>query len=105
MIAVFLTLRYDYYFNYRRNWFGWEIFTREINQQEICCTVLSRNPKKENEFYWDIATNEIDEKAFLDVDYIIHLAGAGIADKRWTAKGNKKLLTAEPNLLSYFLIL
>ena len=54
--------------------------------------ILSRSPKKENEFYWNIATNEIDERAFLNVDYIIHLAGAGIADKRWTTKRKQEII-------------
>lgn len=51
--------------------------------------ILSRNPKKENEFKWDVSKNYIDEKAFLNIDYIIHLAGAGIADKRWSEKRKK----------------
>ena len=46
--------------------------------------ILSRNPKNENEFKWDISSNYVDEKALVNSDYIIHLAGAGIADKRWT---------------------
>jgi uncharacterized protein (TIGR01777 family) len=46
--------------------------------------ILSRTPKHKNEFKWDISANYIDEKALLNTDYIIHLAGAGIADKRWT---------------------
>ncbi|MEO6304696.1 MAG: NAD-dependent epimerase/dehydratase family protein, partial [Bacteroidia bacterium] len=35
-------------------------------------------------FKWDIDKGYINEKAFENVDSIIHLAGAGIADKRWT---------------------
>ncbi|MDI9340811.1 MAG: TIGR01777 family oxidoreductase [Sediminibacterium sp.] len=36
-------------------------------------------------FYsWDVETGQIDHKAFDNVSYIVHLAGAGIADKRWT---------------------
>ncbi|WKD84786.1 Epimerase family protein [Polaribacter huanghezhanensis] len=54
--------------------------------------VLTRTPKKENEFSWDIANNFIDEKAFDNLDYIIHLAGAGIADKRWTSKRKKEII-------------
>ncbi|WP_218599569.1 TIGR01777 family oxidoreductase [Polaribacter sp. NJDZ03] len=53
--------------------------------------ILSRNPKEENEFKWDISSNYIDEIALLDTDYIIHLAGAGIADKRWT-KERKQII-------------
>ncbi|WP_405607156.1 TIGR01777 family oxidoreductase [Polaribacter sp. Asnod1-A03] len=46
--------------------------------------ILSRSPKNKNEFKWNISDNYIDESALLNTDYIIHLAGAGIADKRWT---------------------
>ncbi|MHB0756779.1 TIGR01777 family oxidoreductase [Polaribacter sp. M15] len=54
--------------------------------------ILSRNPKKENEFKWDISEDYIDEKAFNNIDYIIHLAGAGIADERWTDKRKKIII-------------
>lgn len=30
--------------------------------------------------------NTIDAKAFDNVDFIIHMAGAGIADERWTSE-------------------
>jgi len=33
---------------------------------------------------WDIAEGIIDKEAITASDYIIHLAGAGVADKRWT---------------------
>lgn len=54
--------------------------------------ILSRNPKKENEFKWDISKGYIDEDAFKNVDFIIHLAGAGIADKRWTEERKKVII-------------
>jgi len=41
--------------------------------------------KPVKQYRWDIEQNYIDEKAFENVDTIVHLAGAGIADKRWTA--------------------
>lgn len=37
-------------------------------------------------FHWDYATQYIDEKALENVDYIIHLAGANIAEKKWTSE-------------------
>ena len=43
-----------------------------------------------NEFYWNISTNEVDSKAFYGVQHIIHLAGFSIS-KLWTAK-NKKIM-------------
>ncbi|MCI4442977.1 MAG: TIGR01777 family oxidoreductase [Lentimicrobium sp.] len=53
-------------------------------------SILSRSDKqnKTDVFYykWDVSGNYIDEKAVLNADFIIHLAGENIADERWTAK-------------------
>jgi uncharacterized protein (TIGR01777 family) len=54
--------------------------------------ILSRNPKNKNEYKWDVANNYIDENALLETDYIIHLAGAGIADKRWSVKRKQVII-------------
>ena len=54
--------------------------------------ILSRSPKNKNEFKWDISTNYVDKKSLINTDYIIHLAGAGIADKRWTAERKKIII-------------
>jgi uncharacterized protein len=56
--------------------------------------VLTRNPTKKNEFSWNISNNYIDTRALENVDYIIHLAGAGIADKRWSAKRKEELINS-----------
>jgi len=42
-------------------------------------------------YYWNPETGEIDAAALKSVYAIIHLAGAGIADKRWTAKRKNEL--------------
>ncbi len=54
--------------------------------------ILSRNPKNKNEFKWDISKNYVDTEALKNVDYIIHLAGAGIADKRWNDERKKIII-------------
>ncbi|MDP5092036.1 MAG: TIGR01777 family oxidoreductase, partial [Polaribacter sp.] len=54
--------------------------------------ILSRKPSQKNEFKWDIVNNFIDEKAFENIDFIIHLAGAGIADERWSNARKKELI-------------
>ncbi|MBL8003257.1 MAG: TIGR01777 family oxidoreductase [Flavobacteriales bacterium] len=36
-------------------------------------------------FAWDVERGTVDPEALRGVDHIIHLAGAGIADKHWTA--------------------
>ena len=40
---------------------------------------------------WDIKSHAIDKDAISKADYIIHLAGAGIADKRWTKNRKKEI--------------
>lgn len=40
---------------------------------------------------WDPSKGLIDEKAITESDYIIHLAGAGVADKRWTTARKKEI--------------
>ena len=66
-------------------------------------SILSRNTSsKPNVFKWDINNNFIDENAIKNIDYIIHLAGAGIADKRWTSNRKQFLIdsrVATSNLL------
>ncbi len=42
-------------------------------------------------FNWDVANGTIDQNA-LDADVLINLAGAGIADKRWTAARKTEIL-------------
>lgn len=42
-------------------------------------------------FQWDVKNKTIDQKAIEWADYIINLAGAGIADQLWT-KSRKKLI-------------
>src|SRR5580693_8826538 len=39
--------------------------------------------------HWDPATGFIDPEAIRQADFIVHLAGAGVADHRWTAKRKK----------------
>ncbi|MEI6815314.1 MAG: TIGR01777 family oxidoreductase [Bacteroidota bacterium] len=57
---------------------------------------LSRTKDKDifstNTFYWNIEKQELDNEAIDTADYIIHLAGAGIADKRWTLERKKEIL-------------
>lgn len=43
-------------------------------------------------YQWDIDTNTMDENAVLNADYIVHLAGEGIADSRWTKKRKEAIV-------------
>lgn len=48
-------------------------------------------------YKWDLNAQTIDPKALDDVDGIIHLAGAGIADGRWTKSRKKAILDSRIN--------
>ena len=41
---------------------------------------------------WNVEKGEIDEAAIAQSDYIIHLAGANVAEKRWTNKRKKEIV-------------
>lgn len=43
-------------------------------------------------FTWNVNAQTIDKKAIEWADGIIHLAGAGVADKRWTTSRKKEIL-------------
>ena len=53
--------------------------------------ILTRSPQNEEQFAWDPAAGTIDEAALRGADAVVNLAGAGIADKRWTP-GRKRLI-------------
>lgn len=44
------------------------------------------------QYEWDIDAGIVDSNAFADIDYIIHLAGAGVAEKPWTEAYKKEIL-------------
>ncbi len=46
---------------------------------------------------WDINNNWIDPVAIASADFIIHLAGEGVADKRWTSARKKAILDSRVN--------
>lgn len=61
--------------------------TRSLLNEGFKVSLLSRKPGRiENVriFHWDLEKQIIDPDAFKEVDYLIHLAGANIGEKRWT---------------------
>ena len=56
---------------------------------------LSRNIKKKGDksvFIWDPGKKLIDPLSFDGIDFIIHLAGANIGDKRWTLRRKEEII-------------
>lgn len=43
-------------------------------------------------YQWDIAKGTVDPRALDSMDYLVHLAGAGIADSRWTDERKKAIV-------------
>ncbi|MEG0850141.1 MAG: TIGR01777 family oxidoreductase [Flavobacterium sp.] len=70
--------------------------TNALIEAGFTVSVLSRTDKEntpEITYYkWNLNSNYIDENAVLNADYIIHLAGEGIVEKRWTRRRKRKLL-------------
>lgn len=43
-------------------------------------------------FEWDVQKQIIDSEAIKSADYIVHLAGAGVADRRWSESYKREIL-------------
>lgn len=66
-----------------------------LDKDQYNISVLSRTKRVSNniQYYkWDLGKMEIEEEALKNVDIIINLAGAGIADKRWTESRKKEII-------------
>jgi uncharacterized protein len=61
-----------------------------------------RRPPSVGEIGWDPAAGTVDAAAFAGIDAVVHLAGAGIGDRRWTDAYKREILesrTRSTNLL------
>ena len=64
--------------------------TRHLSEKNYEVIILTRDKDKPSEnskvsyAHWDVKNQEIDDKAVKKADHIIHLAGAGVMDKKWT---------------------
>ena len=75
-----------------------QALTKALLAKGYTVIVLSRNtggkPASENLSYarWDVKNGEMDIAALQAADYIVHLAGAGVIDKKWTAAYKKEIV-------------
>ncbi|MFX8429692.1 NAD-dependent epimerase/dehydratase family protein, partial [Acinetobacter baumannii] len=79
-------------------------------QKEYSVTILTRHPEKYNSNHsklsyaaWNVHEEYINKEAIEEADYIIHLAGAGVADKRWDR--NRKIEIVESRVQSSALLI
>ncbi|MDB5119563.1 MAG: hypothetical protein JWN56_781 [Sphingobacteriales bacterium] len=79
--------------------------TRQLLQAGYTVHLLSRsdephgNPKIKR-FKWNLNTCAIDERCIENVESVIHLAGEGIADKRWTKSRKKSIIESRTKSIS-----
>lgn len=69
--------------------------TQLLQEKGYAVSLLSRSAKPVpgvTVYTWDIKKGTIDPKAIETADYIIHLAGAGIADERWTDARKQEII-------------
>ncbi len=68
--------------------------TGKLLQKGCRVSHLGRSVRKGSvpSFQWDPKKGTVDAKAFVGVDTVIHLAGAGIADKRWSPARKLEIL-------------
>jgi len=59
--------------------------------------VVRREPATVTEFAWDPDRGELDGRALDGVDVVVNLAGAGVADRLWTAKRRELILSSRVN--------
>ena len=77
-----------------------KILTKELQSQGHQVSILSRNPDRVKDvkaFYWDVEKQEIDDKCLQGIDTIIHLAGSGIADEKWTDERKQDIINSRVN--------
>ena len=80
-----------------------KLLTNELIEKGYNVNHLNRKPGKDmrvKTFLWDVDKGQIDESCVVNTDIIIHLAGAGIADKRWTEKRKKILIESRTKSIS-----
>jgi uncharacterized protein (TIGR01777 family) len=63
--------------------------SRKLQENGYEVALLSRTKRNENKlntYIWDYNKNEIDKEAINTSDFIIHLAGVNLGERRWTSK-------------------
>ena len=66
--------------------------TRHLRQEgHVVMRLVRRSAKSGDEVSWDPDTGAVDLRHLDGVDAIVHLAGAGVGDRRWTAAYKAKI--------------
>ncbi len=71
------------------------LLTQLLQTKGYTVSYLSRSSGKKGnitKYGWDLASGKIDQEAIEKADHIVHLAGASVAEKRWTDQRKKEIL-------------
>ncbi len=73
---------------------GRHLFKKLIEKGFNVCILSTTKHKVEDltTYFWDINKKIIEKKAIENTDYIIHLAGANIGEKRWTTERKRLII-------------
>jgi uncharacterized protein (TIGR01777 family) len=71
--------------------------TKALVQKDYDVIVLSRSKKSSTQkkisyAAWNVVNQTIDEEAVKKADYVVHLAGANVAEGRWTDERKKEIV-------------
>lgn len=69
---------------------------KKLQERNYRISILSRDPKLQirgvDVYQWDVPTGQIDKNSVAEADIIVHLAGAGIGEKRWTKRRKQEII-------------
>ncbi|WP_436484997.1 TIGR01777 family oxidoreductase [Chitinophaga sp. ARDCPP14] len=71
--------------------------TRLLLERGYKVIILSRRPDKRSNTnvtyaHWNVESQTIDKEVIQQADYIVHLAGANVGEKRWTAARKQEII-------------
>ena len=72
-----------------------EQLNKKLKDRGYEVAILSRARSKEEQlitYIWDINKFEIEKEAIATADFIIHLSGSSIGEKRWTTKRKQEII-------------
>lgn len=81
---------------------GKALYKRLSKQHEVIGLARKKsNTDSQQVFTWDYVNRKVEKKALENIDAVVHLAGAGVMDKRWTDDYKKEIVESRVNSLQF----
>lgn len=68
---------------------------------EVIGLTRNRAKAKKHLAYWDYQNQEIDSGVLENIDVLIHLAGAGVGEKRWTTSRKQEIIASRVESIAF----